>query len=114
MNTIIEYIEYLRGRPHHIRKRIALGVASGVSALIAFAWLASSLAVGTFAIQGSDFAMSTGQGMAVATTSESGNQNLAGVDAASALKSADAPIHIEVVDTTPAPVKKPEETTLPF
>ncbi len=110
MKKVLEHIEYIKGKPHHVRKQVAFGAATLVSALIAFVWLASNVAAGTFALRDSSFAASTGQDDAVVT---SGTQGLAG--AAAALEdSKDAPAHIEIVDTTPAPKKQPEQTILPF
>ena len=116
MKTIFEHFEYLKGKPHHIRKKIAFGVAAAGSALIGLIWLVSSVAAGTFAIQGTSFAESMGQGNVVATTSASGNQGLAGVAASAALQDTSAPAHIEIVDTTAAPSskKQSEQTILPF
>ena len=116
MKNIFDHIERVKAKPHHVRKRVAFGVAAGTSFLIAFVWFVGSYASGGFAIQGSNFAMSTGQGGAVATTSASGSQALAGAAAAAAVQDANAPAHIEIVDTTPtAPAQKQsDQTILPF
>ena len=112
MKTIFDHIEHVKGKPHHIRKQIAFGVATLGSAVVALVWLVSNYTAGTFAITGSNFAMSTGQEEAVQVVDIAGNQ-LAG--AASALRGADAPAHIEIVDTsTSIPVRKVEQTTIPF
>ena len=37
---MIEFIEQLRGKPAHVRHRIAIGTAAGVSGLIFVAWIA--------------------------------------------------------------------------
>lgn len=109
---VLDHIERMKGKPHHIRKRVAFGISGGVAGLIAVAWLGGSLASGTFAIQGSSFAENVKQESMI--VSGAANPNLAG--AAATLKDASAPAHIEIVDTTPpAPkVKKAEQTTLPF
>ncbi|MFZ2167360.1 MAG: hypothetical protein WAV50_00650 [Minisyncoccia bacterium] len=115
MKKIIEHIEHVKGKPHHIRRRFALGAALGTSGFIALVWLTGSLATGAFAIQGADFSMSTGQnGLVVATTSVSDNSGLAG--AAAGIQSSDGPARIEIVDTSsPAASKKQsEQTILPF
>lgn len=116
MKNIIDHIEHIKAKPHHIRKRVAFGVAAGTSVLIGLIWLVGSFEMGAFAIQGSNFAMSTGQGDVVATTSASGDQGLAGAAAAAALQDASAPAHIEIVDTSVQPAQKsqPEQTILPF
>lgn len=112
MKTVFEHIEHIKGKPHHIRKRVAFGAAALGSGVVALAWFAISLATNAFAIQGSTFAMSVGQENVVATTSASRPQ-VAG--AAAAFEDA-KPAHIEIVDTTVAePAKKQsEQTTIPF
>lgn len=116
MKNIVEHIEYVKGKPHHVRKQVAFGTATVVSALIAFVWLVGNYASGTFALRGSSFADATGQGATVQVANGGvNNQNLAGVGAASAFGSSeDAPAHIEIVDTKPAVKKQPEQTILPF
>lgn len=116
MRNIIEHIEYVNGKPHHIRKQIAFGTATVVSGLIAFVWLVGNYASGTFALRGSSFADAAGQGATVQVANGGvNNQNLAGVGAASAFESSqDAPAHIEIIDTTPTTKKQPEQTILPF
>ncbi len=112
MKTIFQHIEHVRGKPHHIRKRVAFATAAGVTAVIAFVWLAGSLTTGAFAIQGSTFADSTGQG---ATVTAAGNTSgLAGAAAALPSADANAPAHIEIVDVASATPAKPEQTTIPF
>lgn len=115
MKTVFEHIEYVQGKPHHVRRRVAFAAAAGVSGLVALVWLAGSFTTGAFAIQGSNFAMSTGQQNVVATTSDAVTQGLAGVSAAAVFQNTNAPAHIEIVDTPAArAVKQPEQTTIPF
>lgn len=117
MKNIFDHIEYVKGKPHHVRHRVAVGTATLGSAVIAFVWLAVSFVTGSFAIEGSSFAMSTGQNDTV-TTVDSTNQidGLAGAAAALPNISASAPARIEIVDTTPAPApkKQSDQTILPF
>lgn len=114
MKNVFEHIEYVKGKPHHFRRRIAAVAATVGSALIAVAWLTTSYMTGAFAIQGSSFAMSTAQEDAVATTSASDTQGFAG--AAAAFGDTRSPARIEIVDAAPAqaPAKKIEPTILPF
>lgn len=113
MKTIFEHIEHAKTKPHHIRKRIAFGIAGGASAFLALVWFVGGLSFGSFAIQGSTFA-DNGEVPSVVTASENGTPNVAG--AAAALPSADEPARIEIVDTSvSAPAKRtPEQTTIPF
>jgi hypothetical protein len=116
MKTIIEHIEYLRGKPHQVRKQIALGVAGGVSLLIALVWLGGNVMAGTFAIKDTSFMASIGQAPSVATTSETGASGLAGAGAAQILEDKRSPIHIEVVETSSSVPTgtEAERTVLPF
>ncbi|MFA6502911.1 MAG: hypothetical protein WCT45_01465 [Candidatus Paceibacterota bacterium] len=115
MKTILDHIEHVKGKPHHIRRQVAFGVAAFTSVLIALVWLVGNYAAGTFAIRGSSFAASTGAESPVITTDGTDTTGLAG--AAAGVTSADVPAHIEIIDTAPpaAPaVKQSEQTILPF
>lgn len=123
MKTIFDHLEHVKGKPHHVRKRVAFGVAAGGTALVALVWLTSSLSTGTFAIHATSFAESARQTPAIVTSDAagSGNRNLAGAAAAlpageQGAAGAAAPAHIEIVDTassTPS-AKQAEATTIPF
>lgn len=118
MKTIPQHIEHIKGKPHHVRKRIAFGVATCGAALIALVWLAGSLGTGAFAIRGATFAESTGAESTVTVAAENGSRpaisGIAGV--AAALQDAGAPAHIEIIDTASSTrtTKQAERTTIPF
>lgn len=114
MKTLSDHIEYIKGKPHHIRKRVAFATAAFGSGLVALVWFVGSYATGSFAIHGDSFAVGTDQQNAVVTTSDTASQNLAGV--AAALEDAKSPAHIEIVDTMAgvASNHQSEQTTLPF
>jgi hypothetical protein len=115
MKTIFEHIEYVKGKPHHIRKQITLAIAGGLTALIALVWFFGTLSSGAFAIQGSTFAESTGAEPAVATgVNNSSDNGIAG--AAAALPENGTQAHIEIINSSPATSseKKVEQTVIPF
>ena len=115
MKTLFQHIDHVKGKPHHIRKKVAFGAAGALSGLVALVWLTSSLATGAFAIQGSNFAQSVADGAHVESVNKTPAQGLAA--AASALLGADAPPpHIEIVTVvaTSTPAHQGEETTIPF
>jgi hypothetical protein len=114
MKTIAQHIEHVRRQPHHVRKRVAFGTAGILTGIVALAWFAINLTIGTFAIKGSNFAQSTGQESPTVVAADSGNSaNLAG--AAAVVVDQSAPARIQIVDTTPTSTqKKAEETTIPF
>ncbi len=114
MKTIFDHIEYIKGKPHHIRKKIVFATAGCLTAVVALIWFAGTLSSGTFAIQGSNFAESTGAESSVVTGGAS-NTGIAGAGAA--LESdKNAPAHIEIIDSSPATStkKKAEPTVIPF
>jgi len=113
MKTIFEHIEHVKEKPHHIRKRIAFTATAVSAAIIAFVWLVGNISTGAFAIQGSTFADSAGQGTITTGTGET-DQNIAG--AAAALQDNNAPAHIEIVDTSSSTrrEKQAEQTIIPF
>lgn len=114
MKTVFEHIEYVKGQPHHIRKRVAFSAAAGITALIALTWLGGSFATGAFAIHGGDAL--AGQPAAAAASNDT-NNSLAGAAAALPPSSATVPAHIEIIDTTAAAApsqKKAEQTVIPF
>ncbi|MFA7302180.1 MAG: hypothetical protein WC030_00310 [Candidatus Paceibacterota bacterium] len=115
MKKIADHVEHLKTKPHHVRRKVALGVAGGVTSLVAVLWLGVSLSTNAFAIQGSTFAESTAQGPAITTVTEGPEQNLAGA-AAARQRDASGPARIEIVNiaTTSAPVAPREQTTIPF
>lgn len=118
MKTVFDHIENVKGKPHHVRKRIAFTAAASGAAFIGLAWLVGSVSFGTFAIQGTSFAESTGQGGALATEGGNGSSNLAGAAAAlpPTSASANAPAHIEIIDaaSSTAGQAKAEQTVIPF
>jgi hypothetical protein len=117
MKTVFEHIEYVKGQPHHIRKRVAYATAACGTGVIAIVWFAASLATGAFAIKGSNFADNAANDAAAPVVTTDATNQLAGAGAAAALlQTVDAPAHIEIVDTTPAPAasKQAEQTTIPF
>ncbi|MDD3530998.1 MAG: hypothetical protein PHV99_00130 [Candidatus Pacebacteria bacterium] len=117
MKTIFEHIEHIKGKPHHIRKRVAYAAAACGASLIALIWLAGSISTNAFAISGNSFAESVEKGNTLTTGADTtATSQLAGAGAAAVLQDAETPAHIEIVNTTPEPSKgkQAEQTTLPF
>lgn len=118
MKKFFEHLDRVKERPHHVRRKIAFAAAFAGTAVIALAWFAITLGTGAFAIQGSSFADSTGQGgTGTVASSDGGTSGLAG--AAAALPPAPAEnkaAHIEIVDAKPATTSasRSEATVIPF
>lgn len=118
MKKIIHHVERIKSQPHHIRKQAVLGIASVSTGLVAFIWLGTSLATGAFAIEGSNFAQSTG-GSGTVETVAPGTSQLAG--AAAAFEASQGEPRIQIVDTTASTSEEAEpvrdggnQTVIPF
>ncbi len=114
MRTIFQHIEHVKGKPHHIRKRVAFSAAAVGTAVIALAWLAGSLGTGAFALKDTSFTQSaSGNGTSSAS---GGSEQFAGVGAASIIRSESEPARIEIIDapSSSQPIKKAEQTVIPF
>ena len=124
MKTVFEHLEHVKGKPHHVRKRVAFGAAASLTALVALVWFVGTLSAGVLAIQGSSFAQSAEQESVAVTGSDSGNQNQNGnlAGAAAALPagqssgSASGPARIEIVTVASSTTgtQQADETTIPF
>lgn len=112
MKTILDHIERVQGKPHHVRKRIAFASAALGTAFIALVWLAGSIGSGAFAIRDTSFASAGQEGAAAGA--DSAMSGVAGAAAALPAQSADAPARIEIIDASAAPQKQAERTTIPF
>lgn len=112
MQALLNHIERAKGRPHHVRRKLALTLASGVTGFIALAWFAYSLSTGVFTIQGSTLADTLAPSPSFADPSAPG---LAGAAAAPQLSRASEP-RIEIIDakTSAAKPASPEATIIPF
>lgn len=116
MKTLFEHIEHAKGKPHHVRERIAFGVASGVSGLIALVWLTGSLNSGKFALQDTSFADAVNEPSAVVVgQGNERNNSLAGAAAALPSAAKNVPAYIKIVDATASSsTRQTEQTTIPF
>ena len=110
MKTLTDHIEYIKGKPHHVRRSVAFGVSGAFTAFVGLVWISGNLISGAFYVQGSSFAESNTTGVQVAAPS---NANVAG--AAAAFSAAQAP-SIQIVDTSSSSIKTqaPEPTVIPF
>lgn len=50
---IIEHVNRLREKPHHVRHNIAMGVAFGITGLVALGWMTALATSGTLALKSS-------------------------------------------------------------
>lgn len=123
--SFAERLDAIRDKPHHVRQRVAFGLAGGVTAVIALVWLGASLATGAFAIKGSNFAELTGAQAATTTDASMGGPD-AVAGAAAAAPDTGGPAALQVLpsgDTnadgaaaSPAAASDPSngQTIIPF
>lgn len=120
MKSMFKHIEYIREKPHHIRKQIAFGISGVCTAVIAIIWMAFSLNTGRFALEDTSFAQYGREEVGAHAVTGIGNEQLAGVagflPAGNQTLDASAPARIEIVDVI-SPIQSPkeiEQTTIPF
>jgi hypothetical protein len=114
MRKVAEHIEYIKGKPHHVRKRVAYATAAGGAGIIGLIWFVGNLSFGTFAIPSNSFADTADmQSSVIANGNDEAPTGLAG--AAAALRGDSEPARIEIVDAPfPNSKKQAEQTTIPF
>lgn len=114
MQALFRHIDRVKEKPHHVRRKVALATASGITAFIAVAWFAYSLSVGGFAIQGATFADSVGA--SGSTVTAGGSEGLAGAAAAPSWGTPKEEPRIEIIDPKTSQTKRsaPEPTIIPF
>ncbi len=115
MKSISEHIKHIHAKPHHIRKRVAFGIAGGCAGIIGLVWLVGSVSMGAFALKPTSFAQSTeGAPVTVVSADDTGTDGVAGAAAAPAVQDANTPAHIDIVDVAPTSTPQAEQTTIPF
>ncbi|MDO8408136.1 MAG: hypothetical protein Q7S95_02780 [bacterium] len=122
MRTISDHIERVKAQPHHVRERVAFGLAGLVAGLIGVIWLGVSLGSGAFAIAGNGFAQATGAAPFTVNGQSVGNDTSGLAGAAGALSGdaagANAPAHIDVIqdgtNAAPKGAAPANQTIIPF
>ena len=100
-----EVVHSLRAKPQHVRERIALGAAGGVTLVVALGWFAASAATGAFSLAPTTVANANVPDLSKTVSQGSSNfGNLLGA-AGAAFGATTTPAQITVIDasTTPAP-----------
>ncbi len=117
---MLDFIERLKAKPHHVRQRIAMGTSVGVTGVVAAGWLLTLVFSGHLTLNSAP-ASTGGTGSDVSTavsqTSTSFNQLLGAAGLATATT---APASLTIVDA-PAPDSSPKpernsqgQTVIPF
>jgi hypothetical protein len=115
---IRDYIEELKSKPEHIRRRVALGVSTGITGLVAIGWLVALGSSGTLALSTPADEAGTQGIAAAAQQTQTGFADLLG--AASAFQAATdghAPLTIvgtRASSTLDQPSAEDTRTVIPF
>ena len=106
-NSVIDYVERLRTKPEHVRRRIALGTTAGVTGVVAVGWFLALVFSGSLSLapaSASTATLATAPGTtqiaAAASQTQSGFQQLLG--AVGLANSASSTPSLTIVDTTTA------------
>jgi hypothetical protein len=82
---MMDFIERLKAKPEHVRRRIAVGTAAGITGVVTAAWFFTLLFAGTLSLAIPEGGVNSGTLAQTNTSNSSGNTaNLAAVNASSA------------------------------
>ncbi|HVX90953.1 MAG TPA: hypothetical protein VHC20_05015 [Candidatus Paceibacterota bacterium] len=110
---MIEFIEQLRAKPHHIRHRIAVGTATGIAGVITLAWVA--VVVASHPFSGAQFYAGAPGSNTIAAVEQSKNSFASLLGAVGAAGGQDSAPGITVVTTqSSSTVSTSSPTVLPF
>lgn len=113
-DRIIEHIDLLREKPEHVRHRIAVLTAAGVTGLVAVTWMGALAASGTLALK----PVETPEPVVAEAPSFSRLAGAAG--AAFSATSSDASLEVvdmrtsSTLDSQPKPANATHKTVIPF
>jgi hypothetical protein len=106
-----DFIERLRAKPEHVRKGIALGTASGVTALIALVWSVSFFSSGALALSPSSVGT---EGLASSFSKTGGSSLLSAVGALSGKQEGQITVVETRASSTVAAPSSDDRTVIPF
>ena len=72
------HLENLKGKPEHVRHKIALGASAGATALVAIVWFAAHAATGSFALSAPQTVPADQEAAANIADAKSGLSQIAG------------------------------------
>jgi hypothetical protein len=119
-DRIIEHIDRLREKPEHVRHRIAVLTAAGVTGLVAVTWMGALATSGTLALTSNETAPATEMSESI-TESTSAFSNLMGA-AGAAFSASSSAASLDIVETRTsstldgkaAPANNTNKTVIPF
>lgn len=110
---IIEHVERLRQHPEHVRYRIAMGTALGISSLVAVGWAVALTSSGTLALKDPEpVAGPTPESELAQSFAETGSafSNLMGA-AGAAFNATSSEAALRIIDTRTTSTLSEEETS---
>lgn len=93
-----EVVHTLRDKPLHVRENIAMGVAGGITFIVAVLWFVANAAGGTFALLPDQLPSNAPDVSQAVATSKDGFTQLLGA-AGSAIGATSSPATITIIDT---------------
>lgn len=115
---MVEFIERLRAKPEHQRRRIAFGATSAITGVVAIGWFAAVLASGTLTLSGQGtLAQNPTLGDAVAESNSGFGSLMAGAAAFTGATSSEPTLTIVEGDTSStleSPRRSDTRTVIPF
>lgn len=123
-DRIIEHIDRLREKPEHVRHRIAVLTAAGITGLVAVTWMGALAASGTLALNTNEVAeggSGAGEVSEAITESTSAFSNLMGA-AGAAFNATSTEAALEIIETRTSstidakaqPANNTNKTVIPF
>ena len=119
-DRIIEHIDRLREKPEHVRHRIAVLTAAGITGLVAVTWMGALATSGSLALKAPETAPDTEMSESLNESTSSFTNLMGAADAAFNPSSSQAELDIietrtsSTLDTKVAPANATHKTVIPF
>lgn len=119
-DRIIEHIDRLREKPEHVRHRIAVLTAAGISGLVAVTWMGALATSGSLALKATEIAPSTEVAASISDSASSFSNLMGAAGAAFNPSSSEAELDIvetrtsSTLDAQVAPANNTHKTVIPF
>ena len=119
-DRIIEHIDRLREKPEHVRHRIAVLTAAGITGLVAVTWMGALATSETFALKTTETAPETEMSESISESTSAFSNLMGAAGAAFSGTSSVAALDIvetrtsSTLDTKVAPANNTNKTVIPF
>lgn len=119
-DRIIEHVERLREKPEHVRHRIAVLTAAGITGLVAVTWMGALATSGTLALKSSETVPVAEMTESITESSAAFSNLMGAAGAAFSASSSEASLDIieirtsSTLDGKTAPANATSKTVIPF